>query len=171
MVKAIKKGIVIELHILILIIIFCFLIALNKGLANISVFGYESYVVKTSSMDPIIKKYDVVITKKINPTDLSEGDIITFKLNINNNDIIFTHHFVERLEMNNNTFYRTKAHGKTNNDPWLVRESDILGKYQTHISKAGYGILFIKSPIIIIMILLDISLIIQIVKVTKQKAD
>ena len=113
-------------------------------------FGYGLIVIKSGSMEPIIKTGSVLVSKK--QTTYQKGDIITFRKNGNE---IVTHRVSEVIKKNDRFFYKTKGDANNTEDLSLIKNKDVLGKNILIFPYLGYGIGFLKSRIgVIILILL-----------------
>ena len=150
---------------LVILLLTCYIIvSLFDEKKAITVFGYKSYSVITDSMDPAVKRNDLVIVKKHSSDKLKEGDIITFYVKSKEGKkLVVTHYLSQIIESaDGKVIYKTKAYGKDTNDPWVLSDEDIIGKYAFHVPKAGYVTNFIKSPLGITMITADLAIIITI---------
>lgn len=103
---------------------------------------YNAYVVLTGSMLPEIQVYDVVITKRVEPKDLNEGDVITFASSDTRFlNTIITHRIIKKNPPNTKTKeYTFQTKGDNNNvaDSALVQSNNIYGKVILKIPKLGY---------------------------------
>ena len=90
----IKKGIQKTVHVLALLMYA--LISLYVVICLPIIFGYKPLVVLTGSMEPTLKEGGIVYYKKVNPTELKEGDIITFKIS---EDTVVSHR-IEKVNDN-----------------------------------------------------------------------
>lgn len=129
--KVIKKILnILKIIILILLILFALFTVYQKVFPNNpSAFGFRTYSIITKSMEPVLKKGDVILVQERNTSSYKVGDIITFKGT--NGDLkgkIVTHEIVGiKLENGKNIFY-TKGIQNISEDP-AVYEDEILGKY------------------------------------------
>lgn len=129
--KVIKKILnVLKIIILILLILFALFTVYQKVFPNNpSAFGFRTYSIITKSMEPVLKKGDVILVQERNTSSYKVGDIITFKGT--SGDLkgkIVTHEIVGiKLENGKNIFY-TKGIQNISEDP-AVYENEILGKY------------------------------------------
>ena len=129
--KVIKKILnVLKIIILILLILFALFTVYQKVFPNNpSAFGFRTYSIITKSMEPVLKKGDVILVQERNTSSYKVGDIITFKGT--SGDLkgkIVTHEIVGiKLENGKNIFY-TKGIQNISEDP-AVYEDEILGKY------------------------------------------
>lgn len=129
--KVIKKILnILKIIILILLILFALFTVYQKAFPNNpSAFGFRTYSIITKSMEPVLKKGDVILVQERNTSSYKVGDIITFKGT--SGDLkgkIVTHEIVGiKLENGKNIFY-TKGIQNISEDP-AVYEDEILGKY------------------------------------------
>ena len=129
--KVIKKILnILKIIILILLILFALFTVYQKVFPNNpSAFGFRTYSIITKSMEPVLKKGDVILVQERNTSSYKVGDIITFKGT--SGDLkgkIVTHEIVGiKLENGKNIFY-TKGIQHISEDP-AVYEDEILGKY------------------------------------------
>ena len=134
---------------------------------------FNAYVVLTGSMLPEIQVYDVVITKKVEPADLKEGDIITFaSADSRFLGTIITHRIIKKNYDDESKSYNFQTKGDYNNvaDSALVPEKNIYGKVILKIPKLGYLQEFLASDggwIIVILIPCLVVISYDIVKLTK----
>ncbi len=123
-------------------------------------FGYQIYsgelqfkTVLSGSMSPTINAGDAILISGIDPEEIKEQDIITFK-----EGETFTTHRV--IEIVNNTF-RTKGDANEDPDTKLVKTDQIVGKLVFTIPFLGYFGHFIRTiPGFLIFILIPGILII-----------
>ena len=105
--------------------------------------GYRFYAVMTDSMEPRIPTYSMVLTKTIDENEsIAPGEIITFKVQRGEQEIVLTHHFNKTQEENGQLYYRTNAEGRDELDLYYTKRSDIIGKYVWHIPLLGKFIMF-----------------------------
>lgn len=129
--KVIKKILnILKIIILILLILFALFTVYQKVFPNNpSAFGFRTYSIITKSMEPVLKKGDVILVQERNTSSYKVGDIITFKGT--SGDLkgkIVTHEIIGiKLENGKNIFY-TKGIQNISEDP-AVYEDEILGKY------------------------------------------
>ena len=129
--KVIKKILnILKIIILILLILFALFTVYQKVFPNNPrAFGFRTYSIITKSMEPVLKKGDVILVQERNTSSYKVGDIITFKGT--SGDLkgkIVTHEIVGiKLENGKNIFY-TKGIQNISEDP-AVYEDEILGKY------------------------------------------
>lgn len=119
---------------------------------------FNAYVVLTGSMLPEIQVYDVVVTKKVDPSNLEVGDVITFaSADTRFLNTIITHRIIKKEYDNKTKSYSFQTQGDNNNvaDSALVPQNNIFGKVILKIPKLGYLQEFLASDggwIIVILI-------------------
>ena len=119
------------LVIILMIVSFCYAQLKVFGKEHIEFCGYTLFQVITGSMEDTIKIKDIVIVKLTD--DVKENDIITYR-----NDGNFVTHRVIRIE----------------DDP--IRKGDIVGKVVFIISNVAVWIQLLKTPQVILAILVTI---------------
>lgn len=118
---------------------------------TLKVFQFQPYTVVTNSMEPVIDVNDVVVVKSFNIDEAQEGDIITFKADIdyNGTEETVTHYIYSIDRTGEEAIIRTHRHFENPEDvvpdTWLITESQVIGAYGFHIQYLGYVIGFIKS--------------------------
>ena len=134
---------------------------------------YNAYVVLTGSMLPQIQVKDVVVTKKTKPTDLKEGDVITFaSADTRFLGTIITHRIIKKNYDAQTKSYTFQTKGDNNNvaDSALVPQNNIYGRVILKIPKLGYLQEFLATDggwIIVILIPCLAVLSYDIVKIAK----
>lgn len=119
---------------------------------------YNAYVVLTASMIPTIPVNDVVITKKVELSELKEGDIITFISTDPRFPGITITHRIKNIFIDQTTGeYEYETKGDNNNAPDFthVKGANVLGKVIFKIPKLGYIQRFLATQggwIIVILI-------------------
>jgi len=138
----------------------------------IKIFQLQHYIVKTDSMEPVINVDDVIIIKNIKPENLQPGDIISFYIDLDNNgnEEIVTHYFYDRVvDGEGMVVYRSIKNMSTEPDNWEIEENNIIGKYILRIPKAGRIIRFIRHPIGLVVLTVNIIVIYLIVNLLRKK--
>ena len=88
-------------------------------------FRYYTLAIASGSMEPSIKKGDVVIVEKIedNYDEIEEGRIIAFKYN----SVVVVHRVIKVLKENDNYYFYTQGDANPTPDNYKLEESMILG--------------------------------------------
>lgn len=111
---------------------------------------YKAYVITTTSMEPEIKKDDVIIIKKAKENELNVGNIITFKVD----GEVITHRIIDIENNNKQVSYITKGDNNNIEDETPVNYEDIEGKEILVIPYFGKILNALKGGIVIILIVL-----------------
>lgn len=128
-----------------IMMIFVFVIVKNMNpQEGKTVFGYRLFMVLSDSMKPKFQAGDVVVVKKVNPKTLKENDIITFYTDYR---VIVTHKIHEVTNIDGKQAFITKGLNVTATDDDPVLLDEVIGKYAFKITKLGYVIRFMKSPL------------------------
>jgi len=114
--------------------------------------GDSSYVVLSGSMRPELNPGDLIIVKRVDPSLVEVGDIVTVK----SGDRIFTHRVVEKKVENGVILFRTKGDANEDPDPEYSDVSQLIGKVVFVIPfgylHTPYGfVLTILTPTLIII--------------------
>ena len=136
---------------------------------------FNAYVVISGSMEPKIHVYDVIISRRIDSSELKKGDTMTFySSDPRLNGAIVTHRIVEVIDKEKGIF-RTKGDANNVADDALTTDADIIGKVAFRIPQLGRIQYFVASTggwliAVICPCLAIISYdIVKIVKMTGQK--
>ena len=129
-----------------------------------SFYIYKSYVITTNSMEPELKKDDLVVIKKAKADNLKQGDIITFK----QNGETITHRIVQIDDIEDGKLYITKGDNNNVQDEQGLRFDQIEGKLVIKIPQLGKMVASFKNGIIIVLVLL-ISAIIYLNRITAKE--
>lgn len=116
------------------------------ALAGVRLFGLQVYTVLSGSMEPTYHVGSLIYDKKVDPTELQPGDVITFMLD---EDTIATHRIVEVVpdEQDSSTIrFRTKGDANDTEDGSLVHYKNVLGTPVFTIPKLGYFASFVQQP-------------------------
>lgn len=130
------------------------------------------YTIVSGSMEPNIKVYDVVISKKVNsPKDIKVGDVITFiSTSSISKGMTITHRVIEVVETDKGVAYRTKGDNNLSPDTMPAEYNNVIGKVILRIPQLGRVQSFIGTQsgwLIIIVIPALIIIISDILKIFK----
>ena len=104
------------------------------------------FEVTFESMAPTYKKDEVVYYMRVKSTDIKVGDLIIYDDNEYEHSRIF--HRVIELDREG---YKTKGDGNLQNDNYVVKYEDVVGKVQDqHFPYIGFYVKFIKDNSIIL---------------------
>lgn len=145
------KKILVSLIVLLSVcmMIFTLISTLTFNRNDRSLFGYKMYIVNTDSMAATdFKAGDLIFSKEINPSELREGDIITFLSQDTSNFGETVTHKIRKvtLDAEGNPGFITYGTTTDTNDEAMVTYPYVLGKYQGHIPGVGTFFNFLKTP-------------------------
>ena len=127
----------------------------------INIFGYKSYIIKTNSMEPTIKINDVVITKKVQKSEIKVGDVITF---FQEGEVIT--HRITKIDENGE--YTTKGDNNNIEDTFKITYENIEGKHILTIPYLGAIVKMLDNKIVFLIITL-IVLIFMLITIQNQE--
>lgn len=116
-----------------------------------SVFGYSQMTVLSGSMEPEFAPGDMLLIKE--QDNYQTGDIVTFS----EAGTLITHRIVEILEDG----FQTKGDANNVEDAWTLAPEQIHGSLQLVIPGVGNFLLFLKSPLGILCMVVVGFLLIQ----------
>lgn len=121
---------ILKIILLAVLIVFVIATAYQKVIPNYpSVFGFRTFSIITSSMEPKLKIGDVILVKEQKVSSYKVGDVITFKgMSGDLSGKIVTHEIVGITKESGRRIFYTKGIKNISNDP-AVYEEQILGKY------------------------------------------
>ena len=108
------------------------------------ILNFAPMKVLSGSMEPGIKVGDLIIAKKTDPSNVKEGDVVTFKMN---SVVNVTHRVVEVFNNDNNISFKTKGDANNIADDTLVQGDNLVGKLVFRIPKLGYFIDWVTTPL------------------------
>lgn len=119
--------------------------------------GYEPLMVLSGSMEPTYHVGSLVYVGKTDPTDLKEGDVITFSIN---DQTLVTHRIIEVNQ--EEQWVRTKGDANENEDGGTTSFTKIKGVVKFSIPFLGYlaaylatksGMIMAVTVVIVILLL------------------
>ncbi|QIK69663.1 signal peptidase I [Erysipelothrix sp. HDW6C] len=132
-------------------------------------FHFRHYVVISNSMEPVINVNDAVIVQKVEPSSLNVGDIITFKMNIDEDeDEEYVTHYIAEIE---NDKFRTKPNISNSWDRWIVPSEKIEGKVVLVIPKIGALLILMYNNAVPLLLVANALVIITIIRVYFDKDE
>jgi signal peptidase I len=115
------------------------------GLAALMVSGHRVLIVRSGSMAPAITTGDVVVTRMVDPTRVSVGDVVTFRDPSRSSDLV-THRVLRRRIDGVKISFLTKGDANTGTERWSVDTEGTIGKFAFRIPKVGYGLAWAGGP-------------------------
>ncbi|WP_165847763.1 signal peptidase I [Ammonifex thiophilus] len=110
---------------------------------SLGIFPLYPSVILSDSMQPGIKKGDIVLIKKVKDAEreIRLGDIVQFRVEQN----YITHRIIEIREIKGVKLYTTKGDANRAPDPELVHPEQVKGKVIYVVPKIGWAALFLKT--------------------------
>lgn len=101
---------------------------------------FDAYVIVSPSMVPTIKVQDAIIIGRVDPSDLEQGDIISYLATDSYySGKVITHRIIGIEEASDGTLlFRTKGDNNNVADGTLVDEDNVYGKALFRIPMLGY---------------------------------
>lgn len=118
----------------------------------LKIFDLRGFLVVSGSMEPVLSVNDLLITNTCPDSSLEEGDIIVFEMDINNdgkNEKI-VHYLDEIIESELGLTYKTIRHFEETpyfQDGWTLNDEDIIAKYLFTVPMIGNVLVFLRSPL------------------------
>lgn len=113
------------------------------------IFGYKAYIVLSDSMSATdFDAGDLLIVRKVDPSELQAGDIISFQSRNSHNYGETVTHMIRQRTATENGLPGFITYGTTTgvDDEAIVSYSDVLGKYEFSIPKLGNFFQFLRTP-------------------------
>ncbi|WP_216653893.1 signal peptidase I [Nocardioides sp. zg-DK7169] len=108
--------------------------------------GYRTSTMLTGSMEPMIAPGDVVVTKPVPATEIEVGDVVTYRIPVDDHRIE-THRVVEVSTADGEVTIRTKGDANKGVDPWTaVVEGDTMYEVQAVVPYVGKAIRALHNP-------------------------
>lgn len=105
--------------------------------------GVQLYTVLSGSMEPEYPTGSLIAVKEIEPSELKEGDVITFRLNANTTA---THRIVDVISEGGSLKFRTKGDANEDEDGSAVLAENVIGMPFLTVPDAGYKASKLQSP-------------------------
>lgn len=171
---------------LVIIFLSIFLLSnIGSSKYKIGYLGIKFLTVESNSMNPIFKKGDIIILRKVSPEKLKKNDIIGYTNYLRYTDgkykkEIVTHYFNEKKGNEILTRRYNVAYNDTekydiardeNGNKTITTTNEIVGKYVLKISYLGFILgsfrVMLKDPIMALLIIcniINISLLIKVIR-------
>ncbi len=112
--------------------------------------GYQSYVIYGSSMEPTIKVGSLILAEPVDVEELQVGEIIAFR---SPNEVTVTHRIVAIREEDGQRYFKTKGDASNGGDPTEVRLEGGVRRLSHKLPYLGYFVDFAKSPLGIVLLI------------------
>jgi signal peptidase len=112
--------------------------------------GYQTSTMLTGSMAPLINPGDVVVSVPTPVSSLRTGDIITYKIPVEDQRVE-THRIVElKRSANGSTTLRTKGDANNGADPWQATiQGDTVDVHKATVPYLGTAIRALREPAVL----------------------
>ncbi|MBL4937503.1 signal peptidase I [Clostridium sp. YIM B02515] len=171
MFKTIFKKLMDLLFIVVVVLIVFYLLINIRGMGQkdyIPGLGpYKIMSVLSGSMSPTFNAGDVIVGKTINPYDLKQGDIITFRFG----NSLTTHRVINVINKDGKLLFNTKGDNNNVEDLESVGDENIISKYLFRVPLLGFVIMFMKGTagVTTICFLIILSIFINVYKGRNKK--
>lgn len=106
---------------------------------------YETYFVRSGSMEPTFATGDLIVLTKVRAADVRKGDIITFERPDKSGALVT--HRVYRIETNpSGRQFVTKGDANPAPDAWRVPATGVSWRYKFRIPTVGYVFGYLSTP-------------------------
>ena len=115
-------------------------------LVGVRLVGLQPYTVLSGSMEPLYHVGSLIYVKKVDPTELESGDVITYMLD---EKTLSTHRIVEVIpDANDASVVRFRTKGDANDvaDGSLVHCKNVVGSPVFTIPYLGYVANYVQNP-------------------------
>lgn len=96
----------------------------------------DSYIAQSDSMAPAIKPGSVIFVNSVQPSEISQGDIITFREH-RGDDVLITHRVQEVQRFDRETQFKTKGDANPEADPEWIPDYQVVGKTSLTVPRMG----------------------------------
>lgn len=120
-----------------------------------TIFGRTMFQVISPSMEPTLKLGTVVMVKQVNPSEIQEGDIISFYSR--DPDIykdVVTHRVDEVRRKKDGVLFFTKGDANPSRDKYSVRENQFIGKVVGVCDALGSFVMLLNHRWIFILLII-----------------
>ncbi|CAN5169268.1 hypothetical protein BH09PAT1_BH09PAT1_0500 [soil metagenome] len=115
--------------------------------------GLRAFIVTSGSMEPTIHTGSLILTRSIHPSQLNNGDIITFIAPIKEREFI-THRIQSIEQLPSLTRLKTKGDHNIASDSWTLAGGAVVGAVIASIPYLGYFFSFSQSKVGILVLIL-----------------
>ena len=113
-------------------------------LAGARLFGLQVFTILSGSMEPTYPVGSLIYVKSVDPSQVKEGDVITFLLS---DTVTATHRVVGIVDEGDGALrFRTKGDANDAEDAALVHQNNLLGEPVACIPYLGYFAAWVQNP-------------------------
>ena len=111
-----------------------------------SLFGFSPMVVVSGSMEPVFPIGTFLLSRKVTPAQVEEGDIIVFYGTVGSTTGVITHRVIQKTGTGDEAVLTTKGDANPVADPNPVTRDNLLGKVVWQSPALGKLIAPLRSP-------------------------
>ncbi len=149
--KAVKViGDVLFWVVIVGVLLFSAAFALNKSPEK-NLFGYRAYNILSGSMEPELKKGDLVVVKVTPPEDIQVGDVVTYYPGGDPATTV-THRVIHTMMDGNQIILQTQGDAVEQPDPTFPGK-DVVGVVSFHIPVIGGVVLWMQTHVVMTVVI------------------
>jgi signal peptidase len=114
--------------------------------------GQRAVVVLSGSMEPAFSAGDVLIERSVEPSQVQTGQIVTF--HEPGTDLVLTHRVRSVESRGARLVFTTKGDADDSVQRWAIARDGRLGQPLQAIPKVGYLVMFAKTPLGLVAVVL-----------------
>lgn len=137
----------------------CLLVALALLAALVfgRVLGYQAFVVRSDSMQPVFGAGDIIVTRHEAASHASLGEIVTFS-DPSRSGTLITHRVAGMRPAGTEIAFVTKGDANTGVERWRIAPDGTVGVYELRVPRAGYAVASLSTPGARLLLLTAMSL-------------
>ena len=105
--------------------------------------GYGVFAVRSGSMDPALEVGDLVVTRRVGPSEIEPGDVITIGAA---GRAVVTHRVVAVQATDAGPVFTTRGDANTTPDPVAARADQLHGRVEWRVPLLGFVLAMIAMP-------------------------
>lgn len=129
--------------------------------------GFKPFVIMSKSMTGVYEVLDSVVVRSVDPEKLQVDDVITFTVEENGVENVYTHFVAEVVTGDDGVQIRTKSNVSERWDNWTVQGNNVIGKVWFNLPAYGVFMIGLKNPVIIAGVITTILMIVLVVSLLR----
>ncbi|QIK69366.1 signal peptidase I [Erysipelothrix sp. HDW6C] len=152
-VKAVKAITNLMFYVFLAMVLMVVAFSMQDGSRYASAMGYSPFYVETASMNSVIPRGSLIISKQVDAESLVVGDDITFYDGVNTQSMI-THRIIKIHPNFENKGLAFETKGVDNKDPDLekVHAKEVAGKVVVVLPSVGIYLSYVKDNLVMVMV-------------------
>lgn len=124
-----------------------------------SLFGYNFYLIASGSMEPSLQTGDIILSKKVDNTELKISDVVTYQGESGElKGKLITHQIVKMYEEDGEKYIVTKGTANSIEDP-AIKEDQVVSVMKTKLPFMGQVLKVINTPLgFLVLIILPLAI-------------